>query len=61
MTDEVSDRLIRATEAARLLGLSRQHVYRLADRGLIRVVRIGTAVRVPVSEVQRVMREGIPA
>jgi excisionase family DNA binding protein len=50
-----------ATEAARLLGLSRQHVYRLADRGLIRVVRIGTAVRVPVSEVQRVMREGIPA
>jgi excisionase family DNA binding protein len=39
--------LLRVTEAAKLLALSRTKVYEMAERGEIPVVRIGTAVRVP--------------
>ena len=39
--------LLRVTEAAQLLALSRTKVYEMAEREEIPVVRIGTAVRIP--------------
>jgi excisionase family DNA binding protein len=39
--------LLRVSEAANLLGLSRTKVYEMTSRGEIPVIRIGTAVRVP--------------
>jgi excisionase family DNA binding protein len=39
--------LLRVTEAARLLALSRTKVYEMAEREEIPVLRIGTAVRIP--------------
>jgi excisionase family DNA binding protein len=39
--------LLRVTEAAKLLALSRTKVYEMAERAEIPVVRIGSAVRIP--------------
>jgi excisionase family DNA binding protein len=39
--------LLRVTEAAQLLALSRTKVYEMAERDEIPVLRIGTAVRIP--------------
>jgi excisionase family DNA binding protein len=40
--------LLRVAEAAQLLALSRTKVYEMAERDEIPVLRIGTAVRIPV-------------
>lgn len=39
--------MLRASDVAALLGLSRSEVYRLIGRGAIPAVRIGRSVRVP--------------
>ena len=48
-------RMLKTGEVARLLGVSRQHVANLCDRGGIEHVRLGTHRRVPTSEVDRLM------
>lgn len=45
--------LLRVTEVARLMSLSRSTVYQLVAKGEIQVVRIGSAVRVPRTELVR--------
>jgi excisionase family DNA binding protein len=45
--------MLKTGEVARLLGVSRQHVADLCDRGKIEHIRIGTHRRVPRSEVDR--------
>jgi len=46
-------------EACQLLGgCSRNHLYNLANRGELRLVRIGRRVLVPASEIER-LSEGI--
>jgi excisionase family DNA binding protein len=47
--------MLKTGEVARLLGVSRQHVVDLCDRGQIEHVRVGTHRRVPRSEVDRLM------
>jgi|HigsolmetaAR202D_1030399.scaffolds.fasta_scaffold04796_10 excisionase family DNA binding protein len=42
-------------EAAELLGVSRSHVYALAERGQLRLVRIGRRTVVPASEIARLL------
>jgi len=42
--------LLRISDAARVLGIGRTTFYKLIDDGDIDVVRIGRAVRVPVTE-----------
>jgi excisionase family DNA binding protein len=37
----MEDRLLRASEAARLLGISRRRAYLLSRRGVLPVVRLG--------------------
>jgi excisionase family DNA binding protein len=47
--------MLKTGEVARLLGVSRQHVADLCDRGKIEHVRVGTHRRVPRSEVDRLI------
>lgn len=45
-------------EAAELLGCSRGHLYHMANRGLIRLVRLGRRTLVPASEIRRISEQG---
>ena len=49
-------------EAARLLGVSRQHLYTLAERGELRLVRnpayIKGPVHVPREDVDKILKRG---
>jgi excisionase family DNA binding protein len=47
--------MLKTGEVARLLGVSRQHVANLCDRGEMEHVRVGTHRRVPRREVDRLM------
>ena len=47
------DKMLKTGEVARLLGVSRQHVADLCDRGQIEHVRVGTHRRIARSEVER--------
>ena len=51
--------MLKTGEVARLLGVSRQHVADLCDRGRIEHVRVGTHRRIPRSEVDRLMGNGL--
>jgi len=50
MNEQPPNRLLKAKEVARQLNISKAMVYRLMQRGEIRCVRIGTAVRVRPSD-----------
>jgi excisionase family DNA binding protein len=50
-------RLVRVTEVARQLSLSRSGVYGLMDRGALPYVKIGKARRVPIEAVERLVQE----
>jgi excisionase family DNA binding protein len=45
--------LLRVSEAAEALGLSRSTVYELIAAGEITPIRIGAAVRIPVTELEQ--------
>src|SRR5262245_53015804 len=47
--------MLKTGEVARLLGVSRQHVVDLCDRGEMQHVRVGTHRRVPRVEVDRIL------
>jgi len=49
--------LLTVTEAARRLALSRSTVYNLMERGDLAYVKIGRARRIPVDELERLVRE----
>jgi putative molybdopterin biosynthesis protein len=51
------EELLRIEDAARVLKLSRTTVYDLLRRGELRIVRVGRAVRIPRSEIERFARE----
>jgi excisionase family DNA binding protein len=44
---------IRATEAAKRLGIGRSKVYELISAGILPSIRIGKSVRVPVSALEK--------
>ncbi len=46
-------------EAARLSGLSKYTIRAYERKGLIKATRIGRRVLIPVSELERVLRDGI--
>lgn len=52
-TDE---QLLRATDIARVLNISRAMAYRLMNRGEIPVIRISHAVRVKMSDLQEYVK-----
>ena len=51
MTDMVSGGLLRITEAAKFLGVSRSMIYKLMDEGKLAHVKMGKSVRVPKNAV----------
>lgn len=48
-----TNRLLRAPEVARILGVSNSHAYKLAQNGVIPTVRIGRSLRVPERAIHR--------
>lgn len=54
---QTGDWLLRIPEAAQRLALSRSKLYELIYRGEIRTVRIGRAVRIAESELDRFIRD----
>lgn len=54
------NRLLRATEVAQMLSLSRTMVYQLMYSGRLPSVQIGTARRFKLSEVKKLMENGAP-
>lgn len=55
---EPKDRLIKASEAAQLLGLSTRAVWRLRSAGVLPAVQINAATRFRLSDVQGLMLHG---
>jgi excisionase family DNA binding protein len=51
-----SKRLLKATEVAELLGISKSFVYNLMKRGEIPTVRLGTALRVKQSDLEEFIK-----
>lgn len=51
---------VRVREAASLIGLKEPTVRAYIRKGKIRAVKVGRAVLVPVSELERLVREGVP-
>lgn len=51
--------LFRPAELAPMMGVSRAFIYQLIEKGRIRVIRLNSAVRVPLDEVERILTEGI--
>lgn len=55
------NRLLRATDVAQMLSLSRATVYQLMYSGRLPSVQIGTARRFKLSEVKKLIENGAPA
>jgi excisionase family DNA binding protein len=51
--------LLRPAKFGRLIDSSPAHVYHLIQRGELHAVRVGGALRVPVSEIDRLKAEAI--
>jgi len=49
--------LLRATEAAEVIGLGRSKMYDLIAKGVVPSIRIGKSVRVPVEELRHWVKE----
>ena len=52
-TGEMDKTMLTTGEAAEMLGVSRQHIVNLADRGEIDSTKVGAHRRIPLSEVER--------
>lgn len=55
----LQDRLLRAPEAAARLGVGIRTVFRLRDHGRLPEVRIGGAIRFRLSDIHRLVRDGV--
>ncbi len=53
------DRLLKVSEVAQILGVSRSQVYEMLSQGELPGVRIGTSVRVPVGRLQLWIRNRV--
>jgi excisionase family DNA binding protein len=49
----MGERMLTTGEAAEMLGVSRQHVVNLSDRGELASIKVGAHRRVPLAEVER--------
>ena len=59
-TLEASEHALRAGEVARLLGVTRQHIYKMAAEGTIPSFRIGSAVRFDPKQLAEWLRRKMP-
>ena len=59
-SDELQPLLVKVPEAAALLRMSVPQARNFIRAGVLRTIRIGHDPRVPMEEVRRVAREGLP-
>lgn len=52
-------RLLRVTEVAQLLGISRSYAYEMVQRRQLPALRLGRAIRVPLGALERWLEERI--
>lgn len=52
--------LIRPSEAAKQLGMSRASIYRLFWEGKLKGIKVGKSIRIYESSVQEILRTGDP-
>jgi excisionase family DNA binding protein len=57
--DRVVETMLKTSAVAHMLGVSRQHVVDMCDRGELPCVRVGTHRRIPHSELDRLIRSGL--
>lgn len=61
LTDPASgDRLLKAREAAEILGVSTRMIWTLRSEGKLEAVEIGAARRFRLSDIRRIVAEGAP-
>jgi hypothetical protein len=48
-------------DPGKILGLGRNSTYAAAERGDVRVIRIGKRLLVPIAEIERLLNGGAPA
>jgi excisionase family DNA binding protein len=53
-----AEKLLKVPEAAEMLALSQKTIWQWIGERRIGVIRLGRAVRVPLSEIERLMEEG---
>jgi excisionase family DNA binding protein len=53
--------LLRPTEAAQLLGISRSKLYELLNAGELPVIHIGQAARIPLAQLRDWVNQQLPA
>ncbi len=61
LTKPVAPLAVTIPEAARLLGLSPHTIRFYVRKGKITPVRFGRRVSIPMTEIERLAREGVPA
>ncbi len=59
--DDTNKLLVSVDEAARMLGVSRAHLYPRVIRGELQSLRIGRSRRIPIAALERFVREQLAA
>ena len=57
---EAKDQALKAAELAKLLGVTRQHIYKLAAEGTIPSFQVGTAIRFDPEQLAEWLRRKMP-
>lgn len=57
----VEPRAFRIPDACRILCLSRSHLYDLASKGRVKLLKIGGRTLIAAEEIDRLLRDGAPA
>ena len=55
---ELEPKAFRINDALRRLSISRSHLYQLALRGELRIVKIGSRTLIPATEIERLVNGG---
>jgi excisionase family DNA binding protein len=57
--NKIDKALMKPASFARLCEMSRANVYKLIEKGELRAVRIGGSIRIPISELNRLIAAAI--
>lgn len=56
---ELEPKAFRVNDALRLLSISRSHLYGLALKGELRIVKVGNRTLIPAAEIERLIGGGV--
>jgi len=60
MAIEVKSRTVSAREAAKIVGLGKDAVYRAIRDGRIPCIQLGRTIRIPTDVIEKMLVEGLP-